>query len=101
MADMLSAFCYVLENEDISGPVNFSAPHPVRNKKLAGTLGSILGRPSFLKAPSFMIKLALGEAGAILLEGSRIITAKLLSHGFQFHYPDLEPALRDIVKEQG
>jgi hypothetical protein len=97
MEDLLNAFLFVLDNEEISGPVNFCSPHPVQNRKLAKALGKVLGRPSFVTTPGFMLRLVLGEFGSILLEGQRVIPGTLLKHGFIFRYPDISRALEEVV----
>jgi len=96
--DLVRAYLFLLEHQEISGPVNFTAPNPVRNKELAQWLGRILGRPAFLPTPGFMLRLVLGEFGSILLEGQKVIPQKLLQAGFQFQYPEIAPALRQIVR---
>jgi uncharacterized protein len=96
--DLARAFIFILEHPEISGPVNFTAPNPVRNKELAQSLGRILGRPAFLPAPGFMLRLILGEFGSILLEGQRVLPQKLLQAGFQFQYPEIEGALRQVIR---
>ena len=95
--DLTRAFLFLLDHPDISGPVNFTAPNPVRNKELAQSLGKILGRPAFLPAPRFMLRLILGEFGSILLEGQRVLPQKLLKAGFQFQYPEIDGALRQVI----
>jgi len=95
--DLCRAYAYVMENKDIQGPVNFAAPGPVRNRDLAKAIGTILGRPSFMPAPSFMISLVLGEFGSIILKGQRVVPGILLSKGFTFNFPDVEKALRDLL----
>ncbi|RJP65903.1 MAG: TIGR01777 family protein [Candidatus Abyssobacteria bacterium SURF_17] len=97
MEDLLGAILFVLEKHDLEGPVNLCSPNPVRNKELAKALGKILGRPSFLKAPGFMIRAILGEFGSVLLEGQRVIPDRLLKEGFAFHYPELTDALQEVV----
>lgn len=101
MEDLLNAFLFVLDNEDIRGPVNFCSPNPVRNKDLAKSLGKVLSRPSFLKTPAFTLRLVLGEFGSMLLEGQKAIPAKLARHGFDFRYPDIIEALEEIVGAGG
>jgi hypothetical protein len=96
--DLTRTFLFLLEHPEISGPVNFTAPNPVRNKELAQSLGRILGRPAFLPAPGFMLKLILGEFGSILLEGQRVLPQKLLKAGFQFQYPEIEGALKQVIQ---
>jgi hypothetical protein len=76
--------------------VNLCAPGPVRNKELAKALGKALHRPSLIQAPGFMIKLALGEFGSVILEGQRVVPRRLLDGGFVFQYPDINEALRSL-----
>ena len=98
MDDLISAIIFILENRDIKGPVNFCSPNPVRNSDLAKTLANVLNRPAFMKAPSFMIRLVMGELGESFMSSQRTVPDKLLKHGFEFQYPDIKSALRDIVK---
>jgi uncharacterized protein (TIGR01777 family) len=95
--DLVSAFLFLLAHPEISGPVNFTSPNPVRNKDLAEALGEVLGRPSFLAVPGFLLKWILGEFGSMLLEGQRVIPQKLLKEAFPFQYPDIRSALAQIV----
>lgn len=97
MQDLVEAFIFLLGKKEISGPVNLCSPEPVRNKELGAAIGRILHRPSFMPAPGFMIKLILGEFGSVLLEGQRVIPEKLLDAGYQFRYPGIDEALKNIV----
>jgi len=97
MEDLVNAFVFVLDNNNIRGPVNFCAPNPVRNRELAKSLGKVLYRPSFLKTPSFMLRLVLGEFGSMILKGQRVIPTRLLEHGFSFRYPEIVGALRQVL----
>lgn len=97
--DLIRAFLFLLERPEISGPVNFTAPNPVRNRELAQALGKTLGRPALLPAPGFMLRLVLGEFGSILLKGQKVLPRRLLDGGFQFRYPRIEEALEDILKK--
>ena len=98
MEDLLSAFLFVVDNQNIHGPVNVCSPNPVLNRELAKTLGRTLSRPSFLKAPAFIIRLVLGEFGSVVLEGQRVIPSKLLEHGFLFQYPEITGALKEVIE---
>lgn len=95
--DLCRAYAFVLESPDIEGPVNFTAPGPVRNRELAQAIGRVMGRPSIMPAPSFMINLVLGEFGSVILKGQRVVPRLLLSKGFSFNFPDVEKALRDLL----
>ena len=95
--DVIAAILFIIENESLSGPFNFTAPNPVRNRELAKTIGKTVGRPAFMPAPKLLIKLAMGELGSTLLDSQRVIPENLIKAGFQFQYPDLTSAIRQIV----
>lgn len=94
--DLIGAYLFLLENTNISGPVNICAPNPVTNAEFSKSLGSILHRPSMMPIPSFSIKLLLGEFGETLLNGQRVVPAKLSQSGYHFSHPDIIGALNDI-----
>jgi len=96
--DQVRAFLFVKDHPEISGPVNFTAPNPVRNRDLAKALGRALHRPSFMPAPAFMIRLILGEFGQVVLEGQKVLPQKLLDAGFTYLYPAIEQALEDLLR---
>jgi uncharacterized protein (TIGR01777 family) len=97
LTDLMTAILFVCEHPQVNGPLNFCAPNPVKNRELASTLGEVLGRPAIMPAPAFMVRAVLGEFGNVLLDSQRTIPAKLLSHGFEFQYPDIRSALRAVV----
>ncbi len=95
--DLCRAERFLIEHENIHGPVNFSSPVPVRNVELSRAIGRALTRPSFMPAPGVMIKLVLGEFGSVILEGQRAIPKVLLDNGFQFTFPTIDEALKDLL----
>ena len=97
MDDLIAAIIFILENPDVKGPLNFCSPNPVRNRDFAKTLGKVLSRPSFMRAPSFMIRLIMGEMGKSLMSSQRAIPDKLLKHGFTFQYPNINNALYNLT----
>jgi uncharacterized protein (TIGR01777 family) len=97
LEDLMAAILFVVEHQDVSGPLNFCAPNPIRYRELAKTLGEVLGRPSFMPAPAFMIRLAMGEFGDVFLNSQRIVPERLLRHGFGFQYPDIKGAIQAVV----
>jgi uncharacterized protein len=97
MQDICRAALFAIENKDISGPLNFTAPAPVRNADLAKAIGRVLKRPSFIPGPSFMIKLVLGEFGEYVLKGQRVVPKALLNAGFMFRFSAIEEALHDLL----
>ena len=97
LVDLMAAVQFILENDQINGPVNFCAPNPIRYRDLAKTLGEALKRPAVMPAPAFLIRLIMGEFGNVFLASQRIIPHKLLSHGFSFRYPHINDAIRAVV----
>jgi hypothetical protein len=96
LEDLIQAFFFLLR-QDLHGIYNFTAPGLVRQKEFADVLGEVLRRPAVLPAPAFLMKLFLGEFGASLLQGQRATPKALLKHGYSFLYPELGPALREIL----
>ncbi len=93
--DIVGAFLHVLKNDDLSGPVNFTAPNPAQNREFTKTLGQVLSRPTFIPLPAAAVKLGMGEMGkALLLDGQRVMPKQLQSSGFKFLHPTLKAALQ-------
>ena len=97
LEDLMAAILFILEHRKVSGPLNFCAPNPVRNREFTTTLGEVLGRPSFMPAPAFLIRIAMGEFGDVFLGSQRTIPDQLLKYGFSFRYPDIEGAIQAVV----
>lgn len=95
--DEVDAIRFLLRHSTATGPFNLSAPDPVRNRELARILGRILGRPSFMPAPSFALRAVFGEMADVLLTGQKAVPSKLEKLGFTFTYPHPEAALRDLA----
>lgn len=96
--DLCRAALFVVTDKDISGPVNFTAPGPVRNRDLARAIGKALRRPSIMPAPAFMIRLLMGEFGSVILMGQRVVPRLLQSRGFNFKFADIEASLADLLR---
>ncbi len=90
---------FLLGRPDLTGPVNCTSPHPLRNKEFARLLGETLHRPAGVSVPKFALKLAMGEFADVLLGGQRVIPRKLLDAGFSFSFPDAGSALRNILAQ--
>lgn len=97
--DLVSAILFALDNESLKGPVNAVTPHPVTNREFTKTLGRVLGRPTIFPMPAFAARLAFGEmADEMLIGGVKVSPHELVQAGFPFAYPELEPALRHLLK---
>lgn len=94
--DQVRAIMHILETDTVSGPVNVSSPHPVRNEEFAQILGDVLRRPAAIPVPAFALKLALGPDAAeeLILASLRVMPEKLIDSGFEFEYPDIQAGLR-------
>ena len=100
--DWIAMVRWLLADASVSGPVNLTAPHPVTNREMAGAIGRALHRPSFLPAPAFALRLALGEmADAMILSGQRVLPRVAQSRGFTFRYETVDDALREIYDGSG
>ena len=96
--DMVGAILHCINNPQLSGPVNATAPKPVSNAQFSASLGVALNRPARLPMPGFMVKLLFGEMGEeLLLQGQYVLPNKLLASDYRFQYSDLEKALQQIV----
>jgi uncharacterized protein (TIGR01777 family) len=94
--DLIDLIVYALEH-DVRGAINATAPSPVRQREFARTLGRVLRRPAILPAPAFALTLVLGEFASGLLGSVRAMPKRAQEMGFRFRYPELEPALREIL----
>jgi len=95
--DLVRVIVSALSDDRIEGPVNAVAPEAVINREFGTALGRALRRPAVLPVPAFALRLAMGEAAAVLLDGQRVAPALLARLGFPFAYPTLDSALTDIV----
>ena len=96
--DLADLYLFLMEQEEIAGPVNCTAPYPVRNREFTRTLGEALGKPTFMPAvPGFVMKIVMGEFGSMLLKGQRVMPKRLLEQGFHFRFAKIKEALNDLL----
>jgi uncharacterized protein len=96
--DITGAHLHALTNDDLAGPVNAVAPNPVTNAEFTVILARVLHRVAVLHVPAFAPRLVLGEfADEMLFSSMRIHPVRLLETGYQFQFPELEPALRHTL----
>lgn len=98
MIDLCSAVHFLLTKEELSGPFNLTAPTPVTMRQFTVELGRVLHRPAWLSVPKGALELLLGEAAKSITASLRVVPQKLLDAGFEFQFPKLEPALRDLLR---
>jgi hypothetical protein len=95
--DLMGLILFALADSKVSGPMNGTAPHPVRNIDFTEELGKALHRPAVIPVPEFGLKLLFGEMAGVLLASQRVLPQAAQAAGYRFQFPDLSAALRDVV----
>jgi hypothetical protein len=96
--DLCRMFLEAIENEKMQGFYNAVAPNPVRNKDLVLALRKALVKPAFISSvPAFALRAIMGEMAEMILDGAKVSPQKIINAGFKFGYPELFPALRDLL----
>lgn len=100
LPDWLGAIEFLLDRDDLSGPVNLTGPVPVTNATFASTLARLLHRPSLIPAPGFALRLLVGEFGGEVLVSQRVLPGVLTGAGYQFRHPTVADTLRWAITEK-
>lgn len=95
--DEVEAIRFLIQTEAASGPYNLTAPNPIRSSELAKAIGKVMKRPAFAPAPAFVFKTMFGEMSTVLLDGQQAVPKRLQELGYQFKFPQVEAALRDVL----
>jgi len=100
LEDEVRAMQHLLD-ADVSGAVNLTAPTPVTNAEFTAVLGRVLSRPAFLSVPPVALEVVLGKemATEMLFFSQRVVPSKLEGSGFRFRHPELESALRAVLRK--
>ncbi|WP_285116592.1 DUF1731 domain-containing protein [Leifsonia sp. fls2-241-R2A-40a] len=104
IADVLGAIEFVRDHAELDGPVNVSSPNPTDNRTMMATLRRLLGARIGLPASRWMLELgsvAIRTETELVLKSRWVVPERLLDAGYEFAYPDLEPALSDILADRG
>ena len=95
--DLVNMIIQALTRPDISGVLNGTAPNPVRMNELSQTMGQVMNRPSWLPVPGLAIEALLGDGAIVVLEGQQVVPQRPLAYNFDYQYPTLIEALKDIL----
>lgn len=95
--DVVGIIRLAIENTDIKGPLNVTAPEPERMKEFGETIGQVMNRPHWIPVPAFVMRTALGEMSNLLLKGQRVLPEKATEQGYTFRYPRLHLALQQLL----
>lgn len=96
VADIAGLFFHAIQQSGLEGPLNASGPVPVRNQEFTEAMGEVLKRPAVFSVPAFVLKTLLQEQSTLVLNSQRVIPEIALRTGYQFKYPDISSALRNI-----
>lgn len=99
--DAVMAIIYIIDNENIEGPVNIVGPNITTNSEFTNVLAKVLKRPALFPVPALVVKTVFGQMGReLLLSGARVRPEKLLNGGYRFRHNTLEEALRELIGKQ-
>lgn len=95
--DIVESIKFLIDDPKHQGIYNLSAPNPVTNREFSLVLGKALHRPRWLPVPAAAMKLILGEAATLALDGRPVYPTNLTKSGYNFQFPDLGSCLNDLV----
>lgn len=96
--DEVGILLWALDTEKVSGTVNSTAPNPVSNREFSQAIGRALGRPASVPVPGFVLDLKFGsEFGQVLRGGQRVMPRRALDLGYQFRFPEIDGALKNLL----
>ncbi len=97
--DLCKMFVESIENKAMQGNFNAVAPNPITNAQMTQAIAKRLEKPLWLpNVPAFVLKMGMGEMAGIVLGGNRVSAQKILATGFQFQFPTIENALKNLLK---
>ncbi|VEF46868.1 NAD dependent epimerase/dehydratase family protein [Bacillus freudenreichii] len=94
--DAANMIKFAIDTPSIEGPLNVAAPTPVRMKEFGKVLGNALGKPHWLPVPEAALKVILGEMSSMLIRGQRVIPEEAVANHYEYLFPELERALKDV-----
>jgi uncharacterized protein (TIGR01777 family) len=101
-ADFARAVEFLINHDELDGPVNIASPNPLPNREFMRALREAWGRPNGLPAPAPLIELAaffLRTESELVLKSRRVVPARLLNAGFEFEFPNWPEAAQDLVRQ--
>jgi NAD dependent epimerase/dehydratase family enzyme len=96
--DLVDLMLFVLDEATLVGPINATAPAPVRHAELMAAIAAAVRRPLWpLNVPAQLLTLGLGELAELFVGGQRVLPARAQALGFEFRYPTIATALADAL----
>jgi uncharacterized protein (TIGR01777 family) len=97
LEDEVGALLALLHADEASGPYNLAAPEAATNRDLSRALGRVLRRPAVAPVPALALRALYGQMAQVVTDGVRLDVSRLEALGYEWRWPELEPALRDAV----
>ncbi|XP_043505294.1 epimerase family protein SDR39U1 [Polistes fuscatus] len=98
ITDLVNMFLFAMKNDNVHGILNGVAPEPVTNKEFTKAFASALRRPAIIPLPSFVLNVMFSEERAkMILEGQKVLPKRTEELGFQYQFPDINSACKEIV----
>src|SRR5580704_11559297 len=97
IADEVGIIAFALQERSLDGPVNLTAPEPVRAREFARALGRAVGHRAWLPVPTPFVRMGLGVIADILVRGKRVVPARASALGYQFRFPGVDATLHDLL----
>lgn len=98
IADEIGILTWAIDNPEVSGVINSTAPNPVTNSDFSHALGRALNRPAVMPVPGLVLDLKFGrEFGQVLRGGQRVFPRRALDLGYEFRFSDVDAALEDLL----
>lgn len=99
--DLCNLYLKAVEDQSMMGAWNAVAPEHITNREFMQTLAKIIEKPFFFPAvPSLVLKILFGKMSGIILKGSRVSAGKIIPTGYNFEYPNLENALKNLFPKR-
>jgi uncharacterized protein (TIGR01777 family) len=99
--DLCNMYIYALENKNLKGAYNATAPNPVTNNEFSKVLASVLNRPYWIpRVPKFMLKLIFGEMAIVVLGSTKASSEKISNAGFKFKFENLRDCLLNLFEKK-
>ncbi len=101
-SDFARAIEFLIEHEELDGPVNLAAPNPLPNREFMADLREAWEMPNGLPAPAFLMAIGmffLRTEPELVLKSRRVVPGRLLQSGFQFEFPEWPEAAADLVRQ--
>lgn len=96
VSDLVRAIQFLIHSSEASGPFNLSAPAPETQQQFGKVLGNVMHRPHYTFVPAWFLRLVLGKMSTLVLDTQYMLPQKISDLGFQFDYPTLSSALKDL-----